>query len=289
MWLLGKIISCPHKVSYSTAIEDCINILEPTIREKLDPSKHYLSRWICLKLIDGDKKILDSISKNLHISLLEDTSIGLKLIQIKSKLSSSGIDSVDNFRDEIVSSIIFAAETLSSDVCTFEKDTYNERDRKIDKILTSKKFGIPIMLLFLGVIFWITIVGANYPSQLLSNLFAWIKDGLIFGLNTLHSPVWVTSILIDGIYTTLTWVIAVMLPPMAIFFPLFTLMEDLGYLPRISFNLDKYFRKACSSRKASINHVHGSDKVGDFFLYCRNSRLKGEKFRTRELCETKCT
>ena len=257
MWLLGKITPCPHKVSYSKVIEDCINILDSVIREKLDPSKYYLSRWICLKLIDGDKKILDSISKNLHISLLEDPSIALKLIQIKSKLSSSNIDSLDNFRDEIVSSIVFTSETLSSDVCSFEKDTYNERDRKIDKILTSKKWGIPIMLLFLGVIFWITIVGANYPSGLLSNLFSWMKGGIVWFLNNIHSPQWLTSILIDGIYTTLTWVIAVMLPPMAIFFPLFTLMEDLGYLPRISFNLDKYFRKACSSRKASINHVHG--------------------------------
>ena len=90
-------------------------------------------------------------------------------------------------------------------------------------------------------------------------------------------------------YQTVTWVVSVMLPPMAIFFPMFTLLEDLGYLPRIAFNLDNYFKKACSSRKASINHVHGSDKVGDFFLYCRNSRLKGEKLRTRELCETKCS
>jgi len=113
------------------------------------------------------------------------------------------------------------------------------------------------MLLLLGIVFWITIVGANYPSSLLSDFFAWIQEKLLWLLEIMHSPEWLTSVLIDGIYTTLTWVIAVMLPPMAIFFPFFTLLEDLGYLPRIAFNLDKFFQKACSSRKTSTNDVHG--------------------------------
>ncbi len=146
---------------------------------------------------------------------------------------------------------------MAKEVCSFDNKSYNDRDRKIDKILTSKKYGIPIMILFLGIIFWITIVGANYPSKALSSLFAWLGEKILWCLNAIHSPVWLTSVLVDGIYTTLTWVISVMLPPMAIFFPMFTLLEDLGYLPRISFNLDKYFRKACTSRKASPNYVHG--------------------------------
>lgn len=256
-YLLGKLKPAPHKVRYPAVIEECISILEPIVLEKLPHENAYLARWICLKLIDGDEKILNSISKNLNIILLEDTSISLKLIQVKAKLSNTNINSLDSFRDTIVSSIVFEAETLSHDVCNFVTNSYNERDHKIDKILTSKKFGIPIMIAFLGLIFWITIVGANYPSALLADLFNWIKGGVLWLLNTINSPEWLTSILVDGIYTTLTWVISVMLPPMAIFFPLFTLLEDLGYLPRISFNLDKYFRKACSSRKAGINHVHG--------------------------------
>jgi len=127
----------------------------------------------------------------------------------------------------------------------------------MDKILTSKALGIPIMLLFLGLIFWITIVGANYPSQLLSNFFGAIQDKLYILFDSIHSPYWLTSLLIDGVYRTLTWVISVMLPPMAIFFPLFTLLEDLGYLPRIAFNLDKCFKKCCASRKASTYYVYG--------------------------------
>ena len=251
------IIPTPRKIQYCPLIEDCITLLTPTIQEVLPKEFSYLTRWICLKLIEHDEDILNSIEKNLKVNLLENVDIALRLIQINAKLSEQNLRNSDSFRDEIVSSIVFQAETLKQDVCHYEKETYNERDRKIDKILTSKKFGIPIMILFLGIVFWITIVGANYPSSLLSDLFAWIQEKLLWLLEALNSPEWLTSVLIDGIYTTLTWVIAVMLPPMAIFFPFFTLLEDLGYLPRIAFNLDKFFQKACSSRKTGINYVHG--------------------------------
>lgn len=253
----GVITPKPKIVNYLSGIEECISILEPLILEKIPTEKAYLARWISLKLIDGDEKILFSINKNLKYSFTEDSEISLKIIQVKAKLSNENIQGVENFRDKIVSTIIFSAENLAKEVCSFDNKSYNDRDRKIDKILTSKKYGIPIMILFLGIIFWITIVGANYPSKALSSLFAWLGEKILWCLNAIHSPVWLTSVLVDGIYTTLTWVISVMLPPMAIFFPMFTLLEDLGYLPRISFNLDKYFRKACTSRKASPNYVHG--------------------------------
>lgn len=244
----GSIVPTPHKVLYSKTIEECIGLLSPTVSEILPKEKQYLTRWCCLKLIDGNEKILSSIEKHLKIDLVNNINVSLKLIQIKSKLADDNINTSDEFRDAVVSSIVFNAETLSKDACHYSIELYQERDRKIDKILTSKKFGIPIMILFLGLIFWITIVVANYPSSWLSSLFGFIKDKLLLGLNSLNSPSWLTGILIDGIYTTLTWVISVMLPPMAIFFPMFTLLEDLGYLPRIAFNLDKYFKKACSSR-----------------------------------------
>ena len=113
------------------------------------------------------------------------------------------------------------------------------------------------MIVFLGIILWLTIVGANYPSELLSNFFGWIQEKLVWLFYFIGLPNWLKGVFIEGMYQTVTWVISVMLPPMAIFFPMFTLLEDLGYLPRIAFNLDKYFKKACSSRKTSINHVHG--------------------------------
>ncbi len=253
----GIITPKPKIVNYLNGIEECISILEPLILEKIPTEKAYLARWISLKLIDGDEKILFSINKNLKYSFTEDSEISLKIIQVKAKLSNENIQGVENFRDKIVSTIIFSAESLAKEVCSFDNKSYNDRDRKIDKILTSKKYGIPIMILFLGIIFWITIVGANYPSKALSTLFAWLGEKILWCLNAIHSPTWLTSVLVDGIYTTLTWVISVMLPPMAIFFPMFTLLEDLGYLPRISFNLDKYFRKACTSGKQALTMCMG--------------------------------
>lgn len=157
-----------------------------------------------------------------------------------------------------VSDIIQKAEEVAQKVCVFQNKNHNMRDRKIDKILTSKKFGIPIMLMFLGIIFWITIVGANYPSQILSNLFSTLQDKLVWLFDYLGSPAWLKGILIDGVYQTLAWVIAVMLPPMAIFFPLFTFLEDLGYLPRIAFNLDKCFKRCCTSGKQALTMCMGA-------------------------------
>ena len=247
----------PHKITYSSVIEESIEMLIPIVEKIIPKNKKYLSRWICLKLIDGDEKIIKSIEKSLNIDLINNTDIVLKLLTINSLLENNDIKDCDSYRDNIVSSIVFEAETVAKDVCTYRNKGYNLRDRKIDKILTSKKFGIPIMLLFLGLIFWLTIVGANYPSQMLSTFFRWIQGKLVCLFDICKAPKWLSGLLIDGIYSTLTWVIAVMLPPMAIFFPLFTLLEDLGYLPRISFNLDKYFKKACSSGKQALTMCMG--------------------------------
>lgn len=117
------------------------------------------------------------------------------------------------------------------------------RTNKIDKILTSKLTGIPIMLLFFALIFWITITGANYPSALLTKFFNYIETKLVLLFEHFNSPLWLIDISVFGLYRTLAWIVAVMLPPMAIFFPLFTILEDLGYLPRIAFNLDNFSEK----------------------------------------------
>ena len=149
------------------------------------------------------------------------------------------------------------AEKISKEVCRFTRSSESKRDIKIDKILTSKKFGIPIMILFLGVIFWITIIGANYPSELLFNMFAFFQEKLINFAEFINCPQWLSNMLILGVYQTLTWIISVMLPPMAIFFPLFTFLEDLGYLPRIAFNMDGFFKKCCCTGKQMITMCMG--------------------------------
>lgn len=214
-----------------------------------------LYRWIAIKLIDGEEQILKSIQENLELDL-EEQKIQQSVVEAKENLETREITS-KNFKDKIVADIMKKAEETSKEVCTFENKNYRERDLKIDKILTSKIFGIPIMILFLGLIFWITIVGANYPSEWLFSVFNWLQDKLIYFANYIHCPIWLSDMLINGVYKTLTWIVAVMLPPMAIFFPLFTILEDLGYLPRIAFNMDGFFKKACCSGKQMITMCMG--------------------------------
>ncbi len=130
-------------------------------------------------------------------------------------------------------------------------------DRKIDKLVTSKALGFPIMLLLLLLIFWLTMTGANYPSAALSSLFGFIDEKLRILMQSAGFPNMLESILMDGLYTTVTWVVSVMLPPMAIFFPLFTLLEDFGYLPRIAFNLDHAFRRCGAHGKQALTICMG--------------------------------
>ena len=113
------------------------------------------------------------------------------------------------------------------------------------------------MIALLGVVFWLTITGANYPSQLLSTGLFWIEDRLTDFFFFLHAPDWLYGILVLGVYRVLAWVVSVMLPPMAIFFPLFTLLEDVGYLPRIAYNLDKPFKRCCACGKQALTMCMG--------------------------------
>jgi len=156
----------------------------------------------------------------------------------------------DSDDDKISASFINRAHDIAEKCIKKKADL--SFDRKADKIFTSRIFGYPIMILFLALIFWITIVGANYPSAFLSDIFALLGDKLNSLCISSDMPEFLRSALIDGVYRVLTWVISVMLPPMAIFFPLFSLLEDFGYLPRIAFNLDSVFRKANACGKQSL-------------------------------------
>ena len=135
--------------------------------------------------------------------------------------------------------------------CQVVSECDNTMQKRLDKIFTSKITGIPIMILLLAVVLYITIIGANYPSELLSGMFSKVGIWLCDMLNALGCPNIITSFICDGVYRTVTWVVSVMLPPMAIFFPIFALLENFGYLPRVAFNLDNVFRKAnCSGKQA---------------------------------------
>lgn len=161
------------------------------------------------------------------------------------------------FADRLVEDIYNTAEEIAKKNIKIQDDQKPGLGEKIDNILTSKWLGFPIMLLLLGGIFWITIVGANYPSALLAEGLFWVEGRLTELFMWLNSPLWLHDILILGVFRTLAWVISVMLPPMAIFFPLFTLMEDLGYLTRVAFNLDNFFKKAGAHGKQSLTMSMG--------------------------------
>ena len=135
-----------------------------------------------------------------------------------------------------------------------ERDRFTER---LDKIILSPRTGIPIMFLLLGCVFWVTVAGANVPSDLLMRAMNHWGEVLRNGLISLGTPLWLESILMDGVYLTVSWVVAVMLPPMAIFFPLFTLLEDFGLLPRIAFNLDGLFQKVGAHGKQALTMCMG--------------------------------
>lgn len=248
---LKKIVPTPNIVKYLPIIEDSISLLSceyPTI-------PFPLNRWISLKLLSNDTKIINTISQKLNIDL-NTSSINSKIDECICLLKRNDI-TLSNLEEILISAIMKYAEYISSKVCTYTNKDYLSKTIKIDRILTSKKFGIPIMLLFLCVLFWITIVGANYPSQILSDFFGNLKIQITNFFNSVHSPEWLTSMLVDGVYQTVTWIISVMLPPMAIFFPLFTILEDLGFLPRIAFNLDRCFKCACTSGKQALTMCMG--------------------------------
>jgi ferrous iron transport protein B len=166
-----------------------------------------------------------------------------------------GRDFHENLMEDIYAN---AARITSRAVTKPGEEPRFDLDRSIDKIVTSRKWGFPIMILLFMVIFWITIVGANIPSEFLSNilletLYPFLKDlSADIGI-----PWWLDGVLLDGMYLATAWVISVMLPPMAIFFPLFTLLEDFGYLPRVAFNLDNVFRKSGAHGKQALSMMMG--------------------------------
>lgn len=173
------------------------------------------------------------------------------------------------FRDSIVSSIYNCATSIAENVAHHQVERKNEFDQKIDNVVTSRLLGTPIMLSLLALILWLTITGANYPSQLLSTGFFWLESRLSSLFMMSGAPAWLHGILILGIYRSLAWVVSVMLPPMAIFFPLFTLLEDLGYLPRVAFNLDRLFKKACAHGKQALTMCMGLGCNAAGVISCR--------------------
>ena len=239
---------------YDTQLERSIkaikDVVRPIIKNKMNV------RWVSIRLLDMDKKLNNSINECIGYDLLENEKIMSVINDEHERLNDSGIK--DNMiRDEIVGKIVKHSEDIYNKCVELGNKSYNERDRKIDRILTSPKTGIPVMILLLMGIFWLTITGANYPSELIASGLFWVQDQLTVLFQRMNAPDWLYGVLVLGMYRTLAWVVSVMLPPMAIFFPLFTLLEDIGYLPRVAFNMDKMFKKVCAHGKQALTMCMG--------------------------------
>ena len=233
-------------VYYDDEIESMVNSIKDELYEII-PSVN--PRWLGLRLIDGDESILTSLNDYTENDILDD------LNTIKSKLPD--IFDKSKIRSHLSKTTYDYAKSISDQVVTVTNSKAFDRDEKIDRIVSSKIFGIPLMLLLLCGVLWLTIQGANYPSEIISNVLFAVEPKIYDLLNSMSFPIWLNEMITYGMYRTLAWVVSVMLPPMAIFFPLFTLLEDLGYLPRVAFNLDHLFKKACCHGKQCLTMCMG--------------------------------
>ena len=257
----GTQTASPYQVEYSPIIEQAIAMAEPAVKGRVEGKVN--SRWLTLKLLDSDPSLMKELREYLDEDILEVPEISLALSQAREHLAKYGITN-EILKDRIVAALVASAEKICRDTVQFHKNGYNEGDRKLDKILTSRFTGYPVMIGMLAVVFWLTITGANYPSQMLADALFRLQDQLTKAFLAVGAPPWLHGLLILGVYRVLAWVVSVMLPPMAIFFPLFTLLEDSGYLPRIAYNLDKPFKSchACGKQALTMCMGFGCNAAG---------------------------
>lgn len=231
------------KIEYDDIINNAVAIIKkdfPNFKEKM----YY-------DLISYDRNLIEKLSKKYDYNDIVNS-----ISKAQDYLYNFGIR-----REEIpyliVSNITKKAEDIVKETVTFENENYDKKDRLIDKILTNRLTSIPIMILSLLFVFWVTISGANVPSDILYNFFFSLEEPILNFLTFLHIPNIIIDVIVYGIYRVLAWVVSVMLPPMAIFFPIFAILEDFGFLPRIAFNLDKYFKKCASCGKQALTMCMG--------------------------------
>ena len=241
-----------QKPVYRDAIEAAVAKIEPTIAavtQKVNP------RWAALRLLDADSSLFTSMEQYLGTPLHENEAVKEAVRSAKTDLAEAGLTEA-SLRDAIVADLYGRAEEICKQSVHCSDTNYNQKQLAADRLLTGRLVGIPLMLVLLLCVLWLTIYGANYPSELLSNLLFGLEEPLARTLSG-FLPTGVVHLLVWGVYRVLAWVVSVMLPPMAIFFPLFTLLEDAGYLPRVAFNLDAGFKKCCACGKQALTMCMG--------------------------------
>ena len=214
-------------------------LLLPLAGEPVGPAP----RFAALRLLEGEQSMAERAGPAL-------------LAAARQQLEEQGLDE-EQLHDILAATLVGAGERICARAVENAGSGYGSRDRRIDRIVTSRRWGYPLMIALLALIFFLTISGANVPSQWLARGLFWVEDALAALLLKLGAPAWLRGLLVDGAFRTLAWVTSVMLPPMAIFFPLFTLLEDSGYLPRIAYNLDRPFCRCGSCGRQALTMAMG--------------------------------
>lgn len=241
-------------IVYTSVIENAINLLKEKLDKEVD---FHNNRWLAIRLLENDADFVRNLERHFGFSVSDNCELAKTFKKIMSDLRAAGIDD-ETFKNYLVSGLVLTAEEICDDkTISFKKADYKNKDFKIDKIVTGKITGPICMILLLAIIFWITVSAANYPSSLLWSLFSFLETKLFDISVSIGVPLVISDMLFHGAFRVLFWVISVMLPPMAIFFPLFTLLEDFGYLPRIAFNLDKGFKKCSACGKQALTMCMG--------------------------------
>ncbi|MGN0520793.1 MAG: nucleoside recognition domain-containing protein, partial [Candidatus Fimenecus sp.] len=220
-------------------------------------------RALAIQILQDEVSTVQLCRTSFHTNLYANPQTETAVSGVFTELQEKGFDKT-RIEDAIAGSIDRTAKEIADSVVTESNKKRKRVQDALDNLFLDRKTGIPIMLLLLLLVFWITIVGANYPSEALSALLFRIQDYLLVFCDKIGVSPWLRDMLVLGMYRVLAWVVAVMLPPMAIFFPLFTLLEDFGYLPRVAFHLDHQFRKAntCGKQALTMCMGFGCNAVG---------------------------
>lgn len=227
-------------------------------RSDIPENERINPRFLALRLLEGNELLENELDKRYGERFSEDASLVEAVRAAKERMNAESYDG-EAVKDMIIGTLAKRSDALCGVAVKRTKGAgaYGERDRRIDKLLTGRAVGYPLMILLLLFVFWLTVSGANYPSAWLASLFSWIEGGLRQTLSLFSAHAWLEGLLIDGVFGTLASVVSVMLPPMAIFFPLFTLLEDVGYLPRVAYNLDRRFCRCGSCGKQALTMCTG--------------------------------
>lgn len=248
-------------VLYPEPLEAVLQTLEPLMRKVSCLSLP--ARYLSLRLLEKDPAFSEDSFLCPHSFSGENPAAVDALSDAQKTLLAAGFTE-QKLQDSVAASLLHRSEELSRKAVKADDGKGQKKTQKLDRILTGKLFGYPAMLLLLALTLFITIEGANYPSRLLSSLLFRAEEQLASLFFCLHAPEWLTGLLVRGAYRVTAWVVSVMLPPMAVFFPLFTFLEDAGYLPRVAYNLDHAFQRcrSCGKQALTLCMSFGCNAVG---------------------------